>query len=281
MLALTVSYDGRQFAGSQRQGQQRTVQLVLEQALSKLLGSAESVVFAGRTDAGVHAAGQVVSTVDVRQDFETSQMQRALNALLPDDVAVVDLRRREATFHARYDAIWREYRYRFWSGVRQPLAAGLVAQRDQRLRLGPMATAAKMLIGQNDLASFAGGGEGVPWSERQRFPRGTVRTVLACEVYRRDPWWGPVDEGGELIEIRIVADGFLPRMVRTIAGCLLEIGRGDREPIWIRELVAARDRRLAGTTAPAHGLILWRVGYPGDTLEANLDSGLHAESPAH
>jgi tRNA pseudouridine38-40 synthase len=263
VLALTISYHGANFAGSQRQGEKRTVQLELERAVSELWNTAAKTVFAGRTDRGVHAAGQVVGASDRRPDLQAVQIRDALNARLPNDLAVVSVDRREPGFHARYDACWREYRYRVWSGARQPLAAGLVAQRDGRLDLESMMDGAGLLVGRHDLASFAGDGEGVPWSERRDTARGTTRTVIRCSARRIEPWW--TESGaGELIELRVAADGFLPKMVRNVAGALIEIGRGRRPPEWITALLAGKDRRHAAMTAPADGLILWRVGYDGD-----------------
>jgi tRNA pseudouridine38-40 synthase len=125
-----------------------------------------------------------------------------------------------------------------------------------------MDQAARMLIGKRDFAALAGSGEGVPWSARQGRPRGTVRTILRCSCREIRPWWGEPE--GSLIEIRVAADGFLPRMVRTIAALLVEVGEGDRLPRWLDEVVAARDRRQGGGTAPACGLTLWRVGYGDD-----------------
>jgi tRNA pseudouridine38-40 synthase len=127
-----------------------------------------------------------------------------------------------------------------------------------------MRTAAAKLVGTHDVASFAGGGEGVPGSERQSRKQGTIRTILRCDVVHAEPWWGDLDRSGALIEVRIAADGFLPRMVRSIVGGLIEIGRGGRPPTWIDELLAGRDRRLGPMTAPANGLTLWRVGYDDD-----------------
>ena len=263
-MKLTISYDGRRFVGSQRQGEQRTVQSELETALASIWKAKADTVFAGRTDRGVHAAGQVVSTSDQRPDLSEWQLRNAINAKLPLDVAVATVERVDGGFHARYDAKWREYRYRLWVGVRQPLVQSLVARRDRAVDFGAMTAAAGRLNGEHDFAAFAGGGEGVPWSERQNAPRGSVRNVFCCEIRKLEPWWGAVAGTGELIEIRIVADGFLPRMVRNIAGTLIEVGSGERSPDWIAQLLAARDRRMAGKTAPAHGLTLWRVGYEHD-----------------
>jgi tRNA pseudouridine38-40 synthase len=272
---LTIAYDGRRFYGSQRQGSQRTVQAELERALGSLWEAEAKVVFAGRTDQGVHATGQVVSTADLRPDLDGRTVRKALNVRLPADLSVMRVERRPAEFHARYDAIWREYRYRYWTGPRQPLIEGLAAQWERRLDIAAMQIAAARLVGTHDFAVFAGGGEGVPWSERQQAPRGTVRTVICCTVGTMTSWWGDEPDAGNLIEIRVAADGFLPRMVRTITGALIEVGRGERPTEWLSELIAGRDRRLAGKTASAGGLILWRVGYPGDTL---LGAGPEAQS---
>jgi len=271
---LTIAYDGRGYFGSQRQGKRRTVQAELEQAISDLWEAEATAVFAGRTDQGVHATGQVVSTPDRRPDLADGQIKKALNVRLPDDLAVQQVERRPEGFHARYDALWREYRYRLWTGTRQPLIEGLVAQRERRVDIDALREAAAWMVGTHDLAAFAGGGEGVPWSERQRAPRGTTRTVLCCSVERLRPWWAQ-EPAGDLIEIRVAADGFLPRMVRNIAGALIEAGRGERPSNWMADLIAGRDRRLAGMTAPANGLIFWRVGYENDSL---LDTGLDARS---
>jgi len=266
-LALTISYHGGAFFGSQRQGERRTVQRELERALHELYGTETPSVFAGRTDRGVHAAAQVVSVVDRRPDLMESQIQKALNVRLTRDLAVVKVERRPSEFHARYDARWREYRYHLWSGTRQPFVETQVALTIGRLNVEAMAEAARSLVGANDLASFAGDGEGLPGSVRSEAPRGSVRTVSHCSARRIAPWWTSETGSGELFEFRVVADGFLPKMVRNIVGGLIEVGSGRRDPHWFEELLTGRDRRLAGMTAPAHGLILWRVGYDGERPE--------------
>ena len=269
---LTVAYDGRDFHGSQRQPGRRSVQEDLERALALLAGRAVAATFAGRTDRGVHAVGQVVSCDDLVPAMPDATIVRALNAHLADDLAVVAARRVAAGFHARYDARWREYRYRIWLGPRQPLARGTVWERRSGLDVQAMDAGARQFLGTHDVASFAGGGEGVPWSERHDQPRGTVRTILHCSVRRVLPWWGMAAETGEAIEIRVVADGFLPRMVRTMAGALVELGAGDRPADWISQLLRERDRRMGPVTAPPHGLVLWRVGY-GDEVPVDDPDG--------
>lgn len=260
-LKLTIAYDGAGFAGAQAQPGQRTVQEELERALTRLYGRHERATLAGRTDSGVHAAGQVVSVADRRADLDVATLTRALNAILPEDLAIRGIERIDEPFHARFDARWREYRYRIWTGLPAPLARTTAWQIARQLEFEAMVEASRALIGEHDFAAFAGGGEGVPWSERQQTPRGTVRRVYDAGMQTMDPWWWPKVGQGELIDVRIVADAFLPRMVRNVVGALVEIGCGRASPDWVATLLTARDRRLAGMTAPAHGLILWRVGY--------------------
>jgi tRNA pseudouridine38-40 synthase len=227
-------------------------------------------VFAGRTDRGVHAVGQVVSFPAVGPALTSERFQRAVNARLPTDLSVVGVRRRPVEFHARYDARWREYRYRIWCGSPQPLVSHLAWQRARGLDLPAMDAAAKVLLGRHDLATFAGGGEGVPWSPRRGRQRGTIRDVLRCSVRAVPPWWGVAPAGEAAgFEIRVAADGFLPRMVRAIVGALVEVGRGAQPVDWMAELVAATDRRAGPPTAPAHGLVLWRVGYDDEEPDSD------------
>jgi tRNA pseudouridine(38-40) synthase len=124
-----------------------------------------------------------------------------------------------------------------------------------------MDAAAKCFVGTKDFASVAGGGEGVPWAAAGERRRGTVRTVLSCGCERIAPGWGPDDGSGVLYEVRVVADGFLPRMVRTMTSVIVDVGRNVMTVDAVDEMLAARDRRLGGGTAPAQGLTLWRVGY--------------------
>jgi len=265
-LKLTIGYHGAAFSGSQRQPGRETVQAALERAAGILAKTPVRVTLAGRTDEGVHAAGQVASLPDPRPDWSTGRLRLAFNALLPDACGVQQVERVPESFHARFDADWREYRYRIWSGPRAVLARDLVWERHAPLDVATMQSGVARLVGEHDFAAFAGGGEGVPWSSRRSMARGTVRTMHRATVRTIVPWWGPAFDG-ELIEVRVVADGFLPRMVRTIAGALVAVGQGERPPEWIEELLAARDRRQAGESAPSQGLVLWRVGYDGETPE--------------
>lgn len=226
-----------------------------------MFGRPVPAYLAGRTDAGVHAAGQVASLADYRPDLPDQTILKALNAHVPGDLSVLSVNRERLGFHARYDAVWREYRYRVWSGAPQPLANRYVWERRGALTDSLMNAAAARLVGTHDFASFAGGGQGVPWSDRQETARKTIRSVSHCSCQVIPPWWGPSEGDGQLLEIRIVADGFLPRMVRGITGALVEVGRGIRAPEWIDELIAGADRRKGPMSAPPHGLTLWAVGY--------------------
>lgn len=270
-LAMTVSYDGTGFAGSQVQPGTRTVQGELERVLAVLKFPDHRTTFAGRTDTGVHAVGQVAGCEDGRPEMSAAAVQTAVNALLADDVAVSGVERRGDGFHPRYDARWREYRYRIWSGERAPLARSFAWHRRSNLRLDLMNAAAGRFVGTRDFASVAGGGDGVPWSPAQERKRGTVRTVFACECWERRPWWGGAVEQGTLYEMMVVADGFLPRMVRTMAALVVEAGHGALPDEEIDAILVARDRRAGGGTAPPHGLTLWRIGYQ-DWVPAAADA---------
>jgi tRNA pseudouridine38-40 synthase len=274
VLKLVVGYDGTRFLGSQRQARGRTVQQELETALSRLGGKPVTTEFSGRTDRGVHALGQVVRAEDIRPDLTVEAIGRALNQVLPADLAVSAVSRVDPGFHPRHDAAWREYRYRIWVGGKQPLAERFAWIRRSSLDVDAMASTAASLEGTHDLAAFTGGGEGVPWSDRARARRGTVRTVLHCGARIVSPWWGVVPGSGEGIEIRMIADGFLPQLVRTVVGGLVAVGSGKRSPEWFGELLGIADRREGPVLAPAHGLILWRVGYGNDVPDPDPDGGL-------
>lgn len=237
------------------------MQGTLESALSAFAGRPIVAEFAGRTDRGVHAAGQVANVEDFRPTMPLAEMTRALDVRLGPSLAVVDIERVPSSFHARHDATWREYRYRIWSGVRSPLLGTTAWHRRGKIDPKRMQQAAARLEGTHDFASFTGGGEGVPWSDRQTTRFGTVRTVFHCSARQVTGWWPSDDAQGTGVEVRVVADGFLPRMVRGFVGAMGEVGRGANEPEWIDELLSVADRRQGPPTAPAHGLVLWRVGY--------------------
>lgn len=261
VVKLLISYDGREFFGSQRQAGQRTVQGDLEEAAAEVFGQEIPIYLAGRTDRGVHAAGQVASFAEPRKVIESQRLMAALNDHLGRDIAVLGVERMPIGFHARYGAHWREYRYRIWSGTRQPLIEGFVWPLRWSLDIGAMDGAAKAIVGEHDFSSFASGGEGVPWSDRKSSKRGATRNVFAASVREAERWWSPSISDGTLIEIRVVADGFLPRMVRGIAGTIAEVGRGVLTGTDVERLLEGADRRQAPKNAPPDGLVLWAVGY--------------------
>jgi tRNA pseudouridine38-40 synthase len=252
---LTLSYRGDRYAGWQRQHNALTVQEVLENALGDLLGVPVRVVGAGRTDAGVHARGQVVSFPAPVGAAPTVLTVKALvhgtNARLPDDVRVVDAAPAPAGFDARRHATGKEYRYHLRrAAVLSPLDAPFALRVDPAIDVEGMASAAAWLPGHHDFAAFAktGGVAGSTW-----------RTVEVAEWLR----------DGEALTFRIVGDGFLRGMVRALVGTLLEVGRGRRPAGDLGRLLAGGDRSEAGPNAPAHGLALQRVLYPPRWLQAD------------
>lgn len=265
---LTLSYDGTDFAGSQVQPNQRTVQGELERALAALGTTRCRTTFAGRTDRGVHAVGQVVAVQLPAWRASAADLGKALNARLPADVTATGASWCEDAFNPRFDAIWREYRYWIAPGVISPFLRRYAWTPRAGLDAALVAEAAHNLVGTHDFASFAGGGEGVPWSDRATRRRGTIRSMLRCDCRIVQVRSGPAGSRTvPVLELRAAADGFLPRMVRNIVGALVEVGQGRREPSWIGEILAARDRRAGSVVAPPEGLTLWRVGFEGDMLE--------------
>jgi len=241
---LTLEYDGTAFEGWQVQpGGRRTIQGSLEDALARVTGRRVRVVGSGRTDAGVHARGQVAS-VRVETQLDAARLLRALNGVLPADVAVVDAARAPDDFHARRDARSKLYRYRIWNGADpSPLRARFSHWVPPVLDLEAMAQAARACSGRHDFASFQAAGSNVQTS---------VRTLSRLDVKG--------ESRGE-ISILVEGDGFLRHMVRNLAGTLVDVGLGRRAPDSMAALLAARDRRRAGRTAPAAGLTLLRVSY--------------------
>jgi tRNA pseudouridine38-40 synthase len=249
---LTLEYDGRGFAGWQSQGErERTVQSELLRALAEIARPPMRLMGAGRTDAGVHAEGQVASvTLATRLDGET--LRRALNAKLPEDVAVLAAEPRPDSFDARRDALAKRYRYQLWNAeLPSPLRAARFWHVREPLDLAALRAGAARLVGTHDFTSFRGTGSAV---------RTATRTLTLVDVAG--------EPGGEL-RIAIEGDGFLRHMVRNAVGTLVEVGLGRRPSAWIDEVLAARDRAAAGRTAPACGLTLEWVRYPGDGPETS------------
>ncbi|HET7037856.1 MAG TPA: tRNA pseudouridine(38-40) synthase TruA [Thermomicrobiaceae bacterium] len=255
VFRIDLGYDGTDFAGSQVQPGVRTVQGVLEEALARLTGEPARLALAGRTDRGVHAVGQVASGT-LRWERPAAALLAGLRALTPPDVAIYRVALAPASFHARFDAVAREYRYRVWSGGTPPLLLRrLVWHQRRALDLEAMGRAAEALPGEQDFAAVAGGGAGVPWAEID-----TTRRVNSARWVVLQQSIEP-GEGARLLEFRIVASGYLPQMVRNIVGDLVQIGRGERQVAWMAELLRGRDRRLGAAPAPPEGLALWHVSY--------------------
>ena len=261
---LTLAYDGAEFSGWQAQPGRRTVQGELERAWQEITGETVRVTAAGRTDAGVHAAGQVVGVESATQ-LTPDSLLLALNAKLPDDAAVQRVEPAPEGFHATHDAKRKRYRYSIVNDRRRPVFLRRYAWHvPTPLDAAAMQCAGQLLVGSHDFASFQSVG-----SERES----TVRTVFAVEVHRASVGEflrnsrsavsekPPYDESNSLITIDVEGDGFLYNMVRAIAGTLVEVGRGRREPASMAVVVAACDRAAAGQTAPAHGLTLLWVAY--------------------
>jgi tRNA pseudouridine38-40 synthase len=241
-IKVVLEYDGSGFAGWQQQAKGRTVEVELKKALRSITGQELKVYAAGRTDAGAHAEGQVVSfQTDGR--ISPRRLVAALNAKLPDDVAVLSAEEVPDTFHARYSARWRRYRYRYLDRPSRPaLERGRCWQVRGPLDVDAMTKAAKALVGKHDWTSYCSASEPLD---------GRVREMRSAKVVRR----------GDFVELELVAEGFLRGLARSIAGALAEVGRGRKPPEWVGEVLAARDRRLAPRTAPAGGLTLMEVIY--------------------
>lgn len=238
----TIEYDGTDFLGFQVQSRGRTVQGEIESVLARLnRGEPVRVRGAGRTDSGVHATGQVIDfSLGWRHGDDV--LLRALNAILPPDIAVRTLEPAPPGFHARFSATSRAYRYTIWNAPqRSPLARRIALHVAEPLDEVAMAAALNAIVGEQDFASFGQATQG----------ESTVRRLERAEA-SRDGWWLFVD---------LEASGFLYRMVRSIVGSLLPVGRGEASPEWLRGVLLARDRSAAGPTVAPVGLCLTDVRY--------------------
>ncbi len=243
-LALVLEYDGTRYCGSQYQKNAPSIQAELEAALTKLTGERLRVALAGRTDAGVHARGQVASFATCSQ-HEADVFVRGLNHWLPADIAVRRAVEVPAAFDPRRHACGRHYRYTVHNArERSPLWRQRAWHVGVDLDVEAMRRAAASLPGRRDFAAFAG-----PLPGREG---STIRTLQRCEVARRAP----------LITLDMEADAFLPHQVRRTVGALVEVGRGRRTPEEFEALLQAARPASAGPAAPAHGLCLMRVSYP-------------------
>jgi tRNA pseudouridine38-40 synthase len=244
-VRAVVAYDGTDYGGFQRQINAPTVQAALEAALVQVTQETITVLAAGRTDAGVHAAGQIVA-FDTAWRHGLSDLQQALNAVLPIDIAVLEVEEAAADFHPRYDARSRRYRYSLYNApVRWPLSRRYSLHVAAPLDVAMMQRAAQSLVGEHDFATF-----GRPPQGRKRSCV-TVRRVLMAGWSGEPPW----------LTFDIEANAFLYRMVRSIVGTLLQVGRGRMSLEEFAAALVACDRSLAGPTAPPHGLCQVEVKY--------------------
>jgi tRNA pseudouridine38-40 synthase len=252
-LKLTIEYDGSNYVGWQRQAEGVSIQGLLEAALARFEGGAVTVHGAGRTDAGVHALGQVAS-VSLSAMHDAHTLQRALNAVLPVDVRVIGLEDAPPGFHAQFDAVSKTYEYRILNG---PFVSAFhhrhVWHVPGALDVEAMRAGAAALLGRHDFAAFQASGADV---------RSTERTILSIGV-GSDLGFLTGLENRDLtpVVISVEADGFLRHMVRTIAGTLVDVGLGRWPAAQVAEILAGRDRTRAGRAAPPAGLFLISVRY--------------------
>jgi tRNA pseudouridine38-40 synthase len=240
---LTVTYDGTQYAGWQLQPNGKTVQEVMELALAKIDGHDVRVYGSGRTDAGVHARGQVANCT-LRTRLKVPILLKALNANLPEDVRVLRLQVTDAEFHARFSARGKEYRYQIDCGaVADPFLRAYAWHHPWPLNVAAMRRAAGLLKGRHDFSALS--------AKPRRPVENTVRTISKLAVTKQ----------GNILTVAVAAEGFLYKMVRSIVGALVKVGEGRLVVEELQGLVKAKKRTALVETAPAHGLFLWRVFY--------------------
>ncbi len=253
-IALIIEYDGSQYHGWQSQPGLRTVQDVLEDALTQVADHEVKVVYSGRTDTGVHATHQVVH-FEPKSKRNIRAWVHGTNAVLPKDISVKWGQEIADDFHARYSAVSRRYRYVIYNAaIRQSLLQGNVTWQSRRLDHHLMQESAQFLLGKHDFTSFRA---------LHCNAKTPVREVQAIQVFRR----------GDLVILDITANAFLHHMVRNIAGVLMAVGQGRQEVSWVEEVLQAKDRKRGAETAPPYGLYLVDVTYPGKFKLASLMVG--------
>ncbi|MCD8335308.1 MAG: tRNA pseudouridine(38-40) synthase TruA [Clostridiales bacterium] len=239
---MTLMYDGTRYYGWEHQPGRDTIQGKLEAVLERMCGAAVEVIGAGRTDAGVHAKGMVAS-FQAETERAPEEIRDYLNRYLPDDIAVKEVREAAPRFHARYKAVGKTYCYTCFDGPVKPVFnRRYVTRLDAAPDLEAMRRAAAVLQGEHDFRSFCG---------NPKMKKSTVRTVDTIEIVRK----------GGYLYFNVHGTGFLQNMVRILVGTLLEVGYGRMKPEQMEDILEARDRRLAGPTAPPEGLCLMKVDY--------------------
>lgn len=241
-IKLTIEYDGTRFNGWQKQEGMLTIEGELEKAVKKATGKNVKILASGRTDKGVHAYGQVAN-FEIDTSIPGDRLKFAVNDKLPDDISIIDSREVHASFHARFSAKKKSYRYMIYSSeTRSPIYRNYSYHTSYSLDLDRMKKASKYLVGRQDFSSF------VPNRSNENK---NIRTVYGLKLRQR----------GDFIELEIEGNGFLHNMVRIIVGTLVEVGYGKRKPSEVKDIIVAKDRELAGHTAPAQGLYLLKVFY--------------------
>ncbi|MDG4657896.1 tRNA pseudouridine(38-40) synthase TruA [Ectobacillus antri] len=241
-IKCTISYDGTNFSGYQMQQKDRTVQFEIERALRKIHKDDIRTHASGRTDARVHAYGQVFH-FDSPLAIPALGWVAALNSALPEDIAVRRVEKVHSHFHARYDVVSKEYRYKvLLNGRDNVFARNYMYRYPYRIDVSTMEAAAKHFLGTHDFTSFCSAK-----SDKEN----KVRTIHEIEI----------QQNGDELLFRFVGNGFLYNMVRIMVGTLLDVGQGRRAPADIPAILEKRDRRYASKTAPGHGLYLWQVNY--------------------
>ena len=261
---LTIAYDGARYEGWQVQKTGLGVQQVIEDAMARLFPHASRLHGSSRTDTGVHALGLVAHVEIPRAEFKMSvaKLRLALNAHLPEDIRIVSAQRCPAEFHARFQARGKQYRYFVWNHpAMNPLLRHTAWHMPRKLDFAAMRQAAPAFVGRHDFRSFA--------AHRNYQAENTVRTLTRCQIQRRGP----------LLTFIIEGEGFLYKMCRAIVGTLVQVGQGKFAPEDLRHVLAHQDRRVAGMTAPAHGLVLWKVFYGKPKARSSKSQGADAHRP--
>ena len=243
----TIEYDGSRYFGWQRQPDQPTIQQTIEEAATRITGDGVVLTGSGRTDTGVHARGQVAN-FRTEADRSREALLGGINALIPDDIRILDIEAVSEDFHARFDARSKRYVYRVYEGPTPPVFERHFCMHHRLpLDLERMRDAAERLLGRHDFRAFA----------RKPPPhRNTVRSLTALDIWRR----------GATMMFSLEADGFLHTMVRSIVGTLLQVGNGKREPRDLETVLSSRDRTLSGPPAPPQGLFLMEVSYGTESV---------------
>ena len=252
-IKLVIQYEGTRYHGWQIQPGCNTIQQVLQERISKITGERVSVIAASRTDAGVHALAQVAS-FQTASAIQCDTVRDALNALLPWDIRITEAGDADAAFHPRYDAKGKIYFYIIANmRVLSPFLYNYVWRIPQGLDFDGMCSASILFQGTHDFTSFRASGCGA---------KNPAKTVFQCSMEKVDVMdFMTAGVPGNFLKLRVEGDGFLRHMVRNIAGTIVEVGKGRLRSEAISALLDARDRRLAGPTAPARGLFLERINY--------------------